>query len=754
MVMVNYISGTPGNDGNLRGTAEADVIDGGAGNDYIVGLAGDDILIGGDGDDDFNGGLGADIIIGGLGGSDRAFYEGDRGFSVPGLIVPDRGVVLLLDPTDDYGVGGLFPNEPAGGKTTSGIIESFDYITAGGTLVPGWNEARLVDFETDATGDLLFDIEDVIVSNYDDWVYGRREGNGVALNAGNDIFDNDERFAAFDFVDGGPGDDRIWTGGGDDTLIGGLGDDWLFGEEGIDTAVFAGNRADYEISPRGDGRFKVVDLKPEDGDEGTDELSRIEFAAFADRTLPLSDISHDLRMEWFDEADLGMFLHWGLYSVLGGEWEGDQILQGNRDRDVPSGEWILLDGQIPECEYAKIAQKREYDGTIQSFNPTEFDANTWMRAASDAGMEYVVVTAKHHDGFSLWDSDFTDYDVANSNWADDLGSIPDPLGELKAHADAYGLKFGIYYSIWDWHHPNYGPTGLSQDIMIQRCAEYISEQNKERYVEEFMKPQIKELIDRYDPDMLWMDGQWDRDFFGWNYEDGKNLHDFVFSLSPDIIVNNRFEQDNNGEGENRALIEDPTKHDDAGPPVGDFFILEQHEAVDVNVDEKFDPNNPGGTIKDVSLDFEKIDTLKAVAPYWQATVTMNDNWGYSSNDGAWKKAEDLFELYERVSDKGGSLLLNVGPKGSGAFPEESLKILEYFGEALEAERAEDVMINLADDFSIRDESGSVVVEDTVGNEGNLLLNFGPDAEGRNSEESADLFSELGRLIDSVWSDIA
>src|SRR5438034_4869945 len=141
---------------------------------------------------------------------------------------------------------------------------------------------------------------------------------------------------------------------------------------------------------------------------------------------------HDRRMAWFREARFGMFIHWGLYSVAAGEWNG---------KPVPgAGEWIMQTGKIPVSEYEKL---------VPQFNPVKFNAREWVRIAKDAGMKYIVITSKHHDGFSMYRSEVSNYNIAD---ATPYGK--DPIKALAVEAKRQGLKFCFYYSILDWHYPS------------------------------------------------------------------------------------------------------------------------------------------------------------------------------------------------------------------------------------------------------------------------------------------------------------
>ncbi len=203
----------------------------------------------------------------------------------------------------------------------------------------------------------------------------------------------------------------------------------------------------------------------------------------------------DKRMEWWREGKFGMFIHWGLYAVPAGEWKG---------KKVPGiGEWIMNRGQIPKEEYAPLQQQ---------FNPVKYDAARWVAIAKRAGMKYIVITSKHHDGFCLFDSKLTDYDIAGTPYQRDL---------LKPLADAcheQGIEICWYHSIMDWYHP---------DAKGERFPKY----------EQHMRGQLKELLTNYGKiGVLWFDGEWIGD---WKEQQGRDLEIYLRGLQPDLIVNNR-----------------------------------------------------------------------------------------------------------------------------------------------------------------------------------------------------------------------
>ncbi len=205
----------------------------------------------------------------------------------------------------------------------------------------------------------------------------------------------------------------------------------------------------------------------------------------------------DQRMEWWRDAGFGMFIHWGVYSVPAGVYNNEEI--------PGIGEWIMDKAKIPIPEYEKFARQ---------FNPVKFNAQEWVRIAKNAGMKYIVITSKHHDGFCLWDTELTDYNII-----DYTEYKHDVLKELSKACEDAGIKFCFYHSIMDWHHPD------------------AKGDNFHDYREKYLKPQLKELLTGYgDIGVLWFDGEWIEE---WTEEQGKDLYNYVRNLQPDIIINNR-----------------------------------------------------------------------------------------------------------------------------------------------------------------------------------------------------------------------
>ena len=315
---------------------------------------------------------------------------------------------------------------------------------------------------------------------------------------------------------------------------------------------------------------------------------------------------HDARMAWWREARFGMFIHWGLYAIPGGYWEGKR---------TGGAEWILNAVRIHPDDYMPLQKQ---------FDPVDFDATQWAMVAKQAGMRYIVITSKHHDGFCLWPSAFTDFDVEGTPFQRDI------LGELATACRDENIVLCFYHSIMDWTHPDYLPRRAWDDRPTDD-ADY------EAYVRH-MHAQLAELVERYGPGVMWFDGEWEGT---WTHEHGMRTYDLVRELDPRIIVNNRVDTGRTGmAGLTRA-----------GGYRGDFGTPEQ-EIPATGLPEGVD---------------------------WETCMTMNRSWGYQSFDTAFKSVPDLLHKLVDIASKGGNFLLNIGPDERGRFPEQSVQALEAIG---------------------------------------------------------------------------
>lgn len=322
-----------------------------------------------------------------------------------------------------------------------------------------------------------------------------------------------------------------------------------------------------------------------------------------------SPAEHDARMKWFREARFGMFIHWGLYSQAAGEWNG-QPTSG-------AGEWMMNDLQIHPSDYAKL---------VPQFNPVKFNARDWVRVAKNAGMKYICITTKHHDGFALYPTALTDWCISATPFQ------RDPLKELAQACKDEGITLCFYHSIMDWHHPAYAPRKSWFDGSTNAP-------DFEKYVA-FLKGELKELLTNYGTiGMLWFDGNWES---SWNYDRGADLYSYVRSLQPNLIVNNRV-------GKDRAGV--------SGTMGG------QERVGDYGTPEQMIPANGFGPGVD-----------------WEACMTMNHTWGFKASDHDWKSSKTLVRNLIDCASKGGNYLLNVGPTGEGVIPEASIERLREVGD--------------------------------------------------------------------------
>ena len=313
------------------------------------------------------------------------------------------------------------------------------------------------------------------------------------------------------------------------------------------------------------------------------------------------------RMQWWTDARFGMFIHWGLYAVPAGEWNGRKDL----------AEWFMDETGMGRAEYEKFAQQ---------FNPTQYDPDQWVRAAKDAGMKYIVITSKHHEGFALWDTKGTDYNIAKRT--------PYGKGVLKPLADAArraGLHFGTYYSIMDWHDPSQAPSEPGKHYNPTK----MDPARKHAYIEE-MKTELTELVRETQTEVLWFDGEW---MDWWTDADGHEMYTFLHRLDPKLIINNRVGRTRGSQGINH------------GDGVGDFGTPEQEI-----------PNRGYGA--DV---------------YWESCMTLNGHWGYNKYDDRWKSPTTVVRNLVDIASKGGNYLLNVGPTAQGVMPADAVAVLAHVG---------------------------------------------------------------------------
>jgi alpha-L-fucosidase len=305
------------------------------------------------------------------------------------------------------------------------------------------------------------------------------------------------------------------------------------------------------------------------------------------------DARQNARLDWFRAARFGMFIHWGLYAIPAGNWKG-QAIPG-------IGEWLMLRARVPVAEYERLASQ---------FNPVKFDADAWAEVAAEAGAKYLVITAKHHDGFCMFETRLTNYNIVDAT-----PFARDPMTDLAQACNKRGVRFCFYYSqTQDWHHPNGDGNDWDYDESKKDFA---------GYVETYVKPQVRELLTNYGPiGLIWFDTP-----KRMTTQQSRELVDLVHQLQPDCLVNGRI-----------------------GNGLGDY--AETRDNV-------------------IPSDAQPID--------WEVPATINDTWGFKSEDHNWKSAAELVRKLVDVASKDGNYLLNVGPTAEGVIPEPSVERMRAVG---------------------------------------------------------------------------
>ena len=312
----------------------------------------------------------------------------------------------------------------------------------------------------------------------------------------------------------------------------------------------------------------------------------------------------DARMEWWREAKYGQFIHMGAYSYLGGYYKGTKY--------TGYSEWIMEKMKISKTDYMANA--------AANFNPVDFDAEKIVSDAKAAGEKYIIITSRHHEGFSIYDTqirNFKDYSLFSvGNGGNYTG--PDPLKALSRECKKQGLHFGAYITIMDWYDPSQ-----------ENYKDIVSDSAKAEYKAQ-LKGQVKELIEDYGVEVFFFDGDW---VSWWTNDDGKEMYRYILSLNEKCIVNDRV-------GHNRSKT------------IGDYSTPEQK-------------------IPDTGSDYD-----------WESCVTMNGSWGYKVGDNNWKTPQWIITSLLDVTSKGGNLLLNVGPNGNGTVQQEAINNMNAAGKWL------------------------------------------------------------------------
>lgn len=312
------------------------------------------------------------------------------------------------------------------------------------------------------------------------------------------------------------------------------------------------------------------------------------------------------RTEWFRNARFGMFIHWGIYAI------------------PARGEWVRSQERLTV---------EDYQPYFEQFDPYLYNPKEWAKLAKEAGMKYAVLTAKHHDGFCLWDTKTTDYKATKTPAGRDL---------LREYADAFraeGLKVGFYYSLIDWYHPDYPAYGDRQHPMRDNPEFKNKKHNFDRYLD-YMHEQVTELVTNYGKiDIMWFDFSYN-DYTGEKWR-ATELVNMVRKHQPEVIIDNRL-------GGHMEAVR-PEAY------AGDFEGPEQ------------------------IIPYEGVFDEEGRRIPWESCITLNNNWGYKASREDYKTATDIVRTLVNCVSKGGNLLLNVGPDAKGKIPKESVDVLKKVG---------------------------------------------------------------------------
>jgi alpha-L-fucosidase len=326
--------------------------------------------------------------------------------------------------------------------------------------------------------------------------------------------------------------------------------------------------------------------------------------AFTLTTMAQSYTTDEELLKQFQDMKFGMFVHWGPVSLKGTE------IGWSRGKEVPSD---------------------EYDNLYKDFNPVRFNADEWIKTLKDAGMKYFIITSRHHDGFSLWPTAYSEYNIMATQYKKDV------LMEMKQACDKHGILFGTYYSICDWKHPLY-PLGSPGGSTRKETGDM------EKFLP-LIQEQTRELIEKYNSRIMWFDGEWEEP---WTHEMGQDFYQYLKSVNENILINNRVDKGRKG-------MEGTTISDQYA---GDFATPEQ-----------------------------RIGTYNIDQP-WESCITICTQWSWKPDDKL-KSTEECLQTLLKTVGGGGNLLLNVGPMPDGRIePRQADRLremgawLKKYGEAV------------------------------------------------------------------------
>jgi len=369
-------------------------------------------------------------------------------------------------------------------------------------------------------------------------------------------------------------------------------------------------------------------------------------------------LNSNARMQWYLDAKFGLFIHWGAYTVAGSE-----------------ASWPIMAPRLSEAMFdtpSNVAEE-DYVKLPEQFNPKDFNADEWVKIAQDAGMKYIVITSKHHDGFCMFDAPGTDYKITNTTFGRDI------CLELAQACKRADMRLGFYYSPPDMHHPGY------RDTSKPSTNNWLGEPKRKEWGDylNYMESHLRKLLTDYgDVSIIWFDGLCNHAKY-----DTQRFHKLIHDLSPNTLINDRLGDDYDYVTPEQFIPDVGIPVRSGKPPSGDGIESEKFFRTVLTLFKipgirswvrKQIHRYAEGTLDLAPLAQENYPAPSRFQP-WETCMTIGQTWAYNPNESEWKSPGTLVSNLSKVVGHGGNYLLNVGPTNLGVFPSEAIERLKYIG---------------------------------------------------------------------------
>lgn len=370
------------------------------------------------------------------------------------------------------------------------------------------------------------------------------------------------------------------------------------------------------------------------------------------------NMNNDVRMKWYLDAKFGLFIHWGAYTVVGAE-----------------ASWPIMAPRLSEAMFStpSMVLEEDYVKLPEQFNPKDFNADEWVKIAQDAGVKYIVITSKHHDGFCMFDAPGTEYKITNTSFGRDV------CLELAQACKRADMRLGFYYSPPDMHHPGY------RDTSKPSTKNWLGEPKRKEWVEylDYMESHLRKLLTDYgDVSIIWFDGLCNHAKY-----DTKRFHNLIHELSPNTLINDRLGDDYDYVTPEQFIPDSGIPVKTGKPPSGDGIESEKFFRTVLTLFKipgirswvrKQMQKYAEGTLDLAPLTQENYPSPTRFQP-WETCMTIGQTWAYNPNENEWKSPGTLVSNLSTVVGHGGNYLLNVGPTDLGVFPTEAVERFQFIG---------------------------------------------------------------------------